>query len=122
MKKSASIKVGNVKLTAEGEYYKGDPGVHTLRNGDPGYPPSPAEFEIEKIFIDVPGATPIEITDLLEKFNEIINGETKKAFRKGLEKGGMKLQPTDQVKYYGVTDIMERLTELFTIQAEQDEN
>ena len=27
-------------------YVAGDPGCHTMRNGDPGWPPSPAEVKI----------------------------------------------------------------------------
>ena len=28
------------------DYHPGRPGVHTLSNGDPGYPDEPAEFDI----------------------------------------------------------------------------
>ena len=36
-------------IQIEGNYISEDPGIHTYRNGDPGYPPSPSELEIEGI-------------------------------------------------------------------------
>ena len=35
-------------------YTPGDPGVRTLKNGDPGYPPTGPEVEIEEIGVDDP--------------------------------------------------------------------
>lgn len=37
---------------------KGDPGCHTMRNGDPGWPPSPAECDIESIKLQGLGKQP----------------------------------------------------------------
>lgn len=37
------------ELTVEYNYHPGDPGIHTYRNGDPGYPPTPEEYEIYAI-------------------------------------------------------------------------
>ncbi len=34
------------------DYTRGYPGVHTLRNGDPGYPDEPAELDITDITVD----------------------------------------------------------------------
>jgi len=33
------------------EYTPGSPGVHTLRNGDPGYPPDPPEWDVTEVAI-----------------------------------------------------------------------
>lgn len=38
-----------LKVEITGTYSPGRPGVHTLRNGDPGYPADPAEFNVEKV-------------------------------------------------------------------------
>jgi len=49
-----------IEVEVEGKYIPGDPGVWTYSNGDPGYPETPAEFEIHKVMW---GKT--DITDLL---------------------------------------------------------
>jgi hypothetical protein len=38
-----------VEYEAECRVYPGDDGCHTMRNGDPGYPPTPAEVEIVSV-------------------------------------------------------------------------
>jgi len=40
-----------VKIGVTFDYYPGDPGVWTYSNGDPGYPATPAEIEVESIEI-----------------------------------------------------------------------
>ena len=37
---------GEAEYTAWFDYSPGRPGVHTLRNGDPGYPDEPPELEV----------------------------------------------------------------------------
>ena len=37
---------GEAEYTAHFDYSPGRPGVHTLRNGDPGYPDDPPELEL----------------------------------------------------------------------------
>ena len=45
----ATIFVGALGLDVEYVFYPGRPGVHTMPNGDPGYPDEPAEIEFTKI-------------------------------------------------------------------------
>lgn len=42
-------------LLAEWDYYPGTPDVHTLRNGDPGYPGDPPELNILSLTSDPEG-------------------------------------------------------------------
>ena len=44
-----------VPLEVCGTYYQGTPDVPYLRNGDPGYPGDPSEFEISEVFISIDG-------------------------------------------------------------------
>ena len=44
-----------VEIQVEVSYTPGDPGCRTMRNGDPGWPPSPAEVEIESGLVNVDG-------------------------------------------------------------------
>lgn len=46
---SVDIVEDDVILEVSGTYSPGDPGVHTFPNGDPGYPPTGPEVDIEKI-------------------------------------------------------------------------
>ena len=48
---SVTITYCGLELFCTGEYTKCRPGVHTLRNGDPGYPPEPAGFDFSSIKI-----------------------------------------------------------------------
>lgn len=54
----------NLILTIEGHYYPEEPMVWTLPNGDPGYPGSPSEFEIQNIKI-----TKGNLCDLIDYLN-----------------------------------------------------
>ena len=40
-----------VPVTVKVLIYPGDPGVRTFSNGDPGYPPTPPEFEFSEAWI-----------------------------------------------------------------------
>jgi len=42
--------LGEEKFWIDYSYLPGHPGVHTLRNGDPGYPPEGPEIEILHVF------------------------------------------------------------------------
>lgn len=62
------ITLAGVTLRVTGTYTKAVPEVRYLRNGDPGYPAEPEDFEAEKVEL-LPGIdamAPIDITDLLE--------------------------------------------------------
>lgn len=52
----------NLEIVIEGVFLKGSPGVHTLSNGDPGYPDDPDE--INDVEASLPDGTPIRLTDL----------------------------------------------------------
>ena len=54
----------NLILTIEGHYYPEEPMVWNLPNGDPGYPGSPSEFEIQGIKI-----TKGNLCDLIDYLN-----------------------------------------------------
>jgi len=56
-----TITWNNADIDVSFNYYPGDPGVRTYSNGDPGYPPSPPEFEI--ISVDFKGTN---VTDLFD--------------------------------------------------------
>lgn len=47
-----SLRTGDVECEVCFDYSPGRPGVHTLRNGDPGYPDDPAELEITAVMVD----------------------------------------------------------------------
>lgn len=50
MNKNSLITLDNdVKILVEYNYYEGDPGVWRYSNGDPGYPPTPDELEVQDI-------------------------------------------------------------------------
>lgn len=51
---------GEVTIRFSGVYTPGDEGCHTLPNGDPGHPPTPAEFEWDKAFIGE-----LEVTEMV---------------------------------------------------------
>lgn len=74
------IEVGWQQLRCEYDYSPGSPDVHTLPNGDPGYPGDPEEFTVNRVTIFV-GPTPVnpeawlDITDLIEEVSGgTING------------------------------------------------
>lgn len=58
------IKLGDQVLDIEGNYTPEDYGVWTYPNGNPGYPGTPAEFEIETIEWVLPTGN-IDVIDLL---------------------------------------------------------
>lgn len=51
-----------IEVDVDGKYYPADPGKWTLSNGDPGYPPTPAEYEINKVMWG-----DLDITDTLSE-------------------------------------------------------
>jgi hypothetical protein len=57
-----------IEVDVDGTYHPSDPGKWTLSNGDPGYPPEPAEYEINKVMWG-----DLDITKMLsgDDFNEI---------------------------------------------------
>ncbi len=61
-----------ITVIITGNFIAGSPGVHTLSNGDPGYPADPAEMDDVKSFH---GKTEIELTE----------DETEKAIEKLFE-------------------------------------
>lgn len=69
------IEVGGHQLRCEYDYTPGRPGVHTMPNGDPGYPDDPEEFVVSRISIFV-GLTPthplswLDITDLVVELTD----------------------------------------------------
>ena len=44
--------LGDSTVMVEYEYSPGRPGVHTLRNGDPGYPDEPAELAVLNVLVN----------------------------------------------------------------------
>ena len=50
--KLAEMILGEATVMVEYEYSPGRPGVHTLRNGDPGYPDEPAELALLNVLIN----------------------------------------------------------------------
>lgn len=53
---------GEVTIRFCGCYSPGDPGQHTLSNGDPGYPPTPSEFEWETAWLG-----DVEVTEMVNQ-------------------------------------------------------
>jgi len=66
MKCYETIILGDQQIEVKFDYTPADPGVHTLPNGDPGYPPSPEEVEIISIHWG-----DIDVTDLVFEFLEM---------------------------------------------------
>jgi len=59
-----------LEVEVEGNIYPGHKGVHTLPNGDPGYPDEPAEVEITDITLD---GKVFDLTDEeMEKAHELL--------------------------------------------------
>lgn len=46
-----TIEDNPVQLEVGYDYVRGNPGCRYLRNGDPGYPPEPDEFDVREISI-----------------------------------------------------------------------
>lgn len=70
-KETVELDKKNFKLTMTGNFIAGDPGVHTFRNGDPGYPPTPAEFEFDTVECD-------NVAELLNDIDEFYYQKIKK--------------------------------------------
>ena len=51
-----------IEVDVDGTYIAADPGVWRYSNGDPGYPPTPAEYEINKVMWG-----DLDITDTLSE-------------------------------------------------------
>ena len=49
MKMSKKITL-EIEVEVEGKFYEGSPGSFYRSNGDPGDPPEPSSFEIDKVF------------------------------------------------------------------------
>jgi len=49
MEETMTTTIDDIEFEVEYNYAAGRPGVHTLSNGDPGYPDEPAEVEIQEI-------------------------------------------------------------------------
>lgn len=66
--KSYDITLAGVSLRVTGSYSKAVPARMYLRNGDPGYPGEPEDFEAEKVelLIREGQESEVDITDLLE--------------------------------------------------------
>jgi hypothetical protein len=67
MKCYQTIILGDQQLEVRFDYTPEDPGVYTLPNGDPGYPPSPES--IDEIISIKWGD--IDVTDLVYEFFEL---------------------------------------------------
>ena len=74
------ITLNEQSLTVTGNYEPEDRGVHTYPNGDPGYPGTSSDFEVETIIWNKPiplvgGSIEYDVTDLifaLDKEDEVI--------------------------------------------------
>jgi len=62
-----TIDINNVSLEVEGEYIPDEPGLYAYKNGDPGYPPTPSEFEIKNVFYKGNN-----VTNLIESLNSCV--------------------------------------------------
>jgi hypothetical protein len=64
-KESVTLELSKeLTIEIEGTYYPEEPMIWTLPNGDPGYPGSPSEFEIQDIKI-----TKGNLCDLIDYLN-----------------------------------------------------
>jgi len=52
--RTASIEFRGIEVDVDYYFDEGDPGVHTYSNGDPGYPPTPPEFSVERVWAELP--------------------------------------------------------------------
>lgn len=59
---------GELTIRFSGHYSEGEDDVHTLRNGDPGYPGTPSSFEWEVAhLLDEAGRPTVEVTDFVSE-------------------------------------------------------
>jgi hypothetical protein len=72
-KETVEVNYRGLMLTVTGSYYKGRPMVMYLRNGDPGYPEEPPEFEIDKIELNGE-----DITDFFDGLEHVRTIDRKK--------------------------------------------
>lgn len=52
-------------LIIDADFEPGDPGVHTLRNGDPGYPPTGDSLEVTSVMLTRPDELGVDLTEIL---------------------------------------------------------
>jgi len=62
---AARINLGGQELLVDYDYSPPQAGVHTLRNGDPGWPDEPEEFYVTKIRLMMPNGSWLDVSDLL---------------------------------------------------------
>jgi len=94
------IEIGGQQLRCEYDCSPGRPGVHTLRNGDPGYPDEPAEFTVTRTRLFV-GATPLypdewlDISDLVEELGgqDTLDEKAYEEFEKTLDAAEYDYEP-----------------------------
>ncbi len=65
-----------IEVDVDGTYHPSDPGKWTLSNGDPGYPPEPAEYEINKVMWGDLDITDILSEEDLDYITEVMLDET----------------------------------------------
>lgn len=65
-----------IEVDVDGTYHPADPGKWTLSNGDPGYPPEPAEYEINKVMWGDLDITDILSEEDLDYITEVMLDET----------------------------------------------
>ncbi len=71
-----TIRWNNAHVEVSYDYWPPDKGVHTYPNGDPGYPPSPAEIEITKVEYNGQDVTDLFDDDDFCKMEEKIGEST----------------------------------------------
>ena len=65
-----------IEVDVDGTYIAADPGVWRYSNGDPGYPPTPAEYEINKVMWGDLDITDILSEEDLDYITEVMLDET----------------------------------------------
>ena len=65
-----------IEIDVDGTYIEGDPGVWTHSNGDPGYPATPPEYEINKVMWGDLDITDILSEEDLDYITEVMLDET----------------------------------------------
>jgi hypothetical protein len=84
MEKTVVTYWGELDITVTGDYRAGVKGRLYLKNGDPGYPDEPEEFEITKIEHlgkDITDQVPIEDYDGIEERCIVKINEEKEGYR-----------------------------------------
>lgn len=72
--RTLNIEMGELTLEVEATYRPGTPDVHTLPNGDPGYPGDPPELDIDSVTLVTPLGERLDVYQFLDDLGAFEEG------------------------------------------------